>query len=244
MALLELAGVDSHYGDLQSLFGLSLQVGEGELVALIGANGAGKSTLINAIAGLHPCRGGRIAFDGAAIERQPAERIARLGLALVPEGRQLFASLTVEENLRMGAHTGRPGPWSLDTVYALFPVLREFRGRPATSLSGGQQQMVSIGRALMANPRLMLCDEISLGLAPIVIEQIYRAFAEIRAQGLSLLIVEQDVTRACAVADRVYCLLKGRVTLAGTPATLAPAQIAAAYFGAGAQAMADTIKEA
>lgn len=231
MPLLEVRDLSSRYGDLQALFDLSLAVGEGEVVALIGANGAGKSTLINAICGLGASPTGRIVFDGQPIEAMPAERIAHLGIALVPEGRMLFPSLSVEENLRMGAHTRRPGPWSLASVYALFPILEEFRHRPATSLSGGQQQMVSIGRALMANPRLMLCDEISLGLAPVVIEQIYRSFADIRAQGLSLLVVEQDVTRACAVADRVYCLLKGRITLEGRPADLSVAQIGAAYFG-------------
>jgi branched-chain amino acid transport system ATP-binding protein len=231
MPLLEVDSLCSHYGDLQALFDLSLAVGEGEVIALIGANGAGKSTLINAVAGLGSRQSGRIVFDGRTIESLPAERIAHLGIALVPEGRMLFPSLTVEENLRMGANTRRPGHWSLATVYALFPILKEFRQRPATSLSGGQQQMVSIGRALMSNPRLMLCDEISLGLAPVVIEQIYRSFADIRAQGLSLLVVEQDVTRACAVADHVYCLLKGRMTLSGRPDELSAAQIGAAYFG-------------
>lgn len=232
MPLLDVVGLSSHYGDLQALFDLSLQVDEGQVIALIGANGAGKSTLIGAIAGLGSRRVGTIHFDGRPIHQLPAERIAHLGIALVPEGRLLFASLSVEENLIMGGNTRRPGPWSLARIYELFPILHEFRHRPATSLSGGQQQMVSIGRALMANPRLMLCDEISLGLAPIVIEQIYRSFADIRAQGLSLLIVEQDVARACKVADHVYCLLKGRITLSGKPSELSAAQIAGAYFGA------------
>lgn len=231
MPLLEVRDLCSHYGDLQALFDLSLDVGEGEATALIGANGAGKSTLIRAIAGLGRRSRGTVRFDGQAIEAEPAERIARRGIALVPEGRMLFASLTVEENLRMGALCGRAGHWNLATVYALFPILREFRHRPATRLSGGQQQMVSIGRALMANPRLMLCDEISLGLAPVVIAQIYRAFGDIQAQGTALLIVEQDVTRACRIAQRVYCLLKGRVTLAGRTSDFSAQQIANAYFG-------------
>jgi branched-chain amino acid transport system ATP-binding protein len=231
MPLLEVQHLDSCYGDLQALFDLSLQVGQGEVIALIGANGAGKSTLIHAIAGLGSRQAGRILFDGQPIDTMSAERIAHLGIALVPEGRLLFPSLTVEENLRMGSNTQRAGHWTLDTVYALFPILQEFRHRPSTALSGGQQQMVSIGRALMSNPRLMLCDEISLGLAPIVIEQIYRSFADIRSQGMSLLVVEQDVSRACAVADYVYCLLKGRMTLSGKPADLSSAQIGAAYFG-------------
>ncbi|MDB5999870.1 MAG: transporter ATP-binding protein [Rhizobacter sp.] len=231
MPLLDVAGLSSHYGDLQALFELSLQVEEGQVIALIGANGAGKSTLINAIAGLGSRKVGSITFDGQPIQRLPAERIAHLGVALVPEGRMLFASLTVEENLVMGSNTRRSGPWTLESVYGLFPILREFRRRPATSLSGGQQQMVSIGRALMSNPRLMLCDEISLGLAPIVVEQIYRSFAGIRAQGVSLLVVEQDVARACSVADHVVCLLKGRMTLSGRPQELDAARIGAAYFG-------------
>lgn len=233
MPLLEVEGLCSHYGDLQALFDLSFEIGEGEVFALIGANGAGKSTLIHAICGLGSRRIGRIDFDRRPVHRLPAEQIARLGIALVPEGRLLFASLTVEENLRMGAHTRRPGPWSLEKIYSLFPILREFRNRPATALSGGQQQMVSIGRALMANPKLLLCDEISLGLAPIVIEQIYRSLADIRAQGVSVLLVEQDVARACSVADHVYCLLKGRMTLSGRPDAFSAAQIGAAYFGEG-----------
>jgi len=231
MPLLEVQGLCSHYGDLQALFDLSLTIGEGEVFALIGANGAGKSTLINAICGMGSRRVGTIEFDGQAIHRLPAEEIAKRGIALVPEGRMLFASLTVEENLRMGANTRRSGPWSLDKIYELFPILREFRNRPSTALSGGQQQMVSIGRALMANPRLMLCDEISLGLAPIVIEQIYRSLGDIRAQGLSVLLVEQDVARARSVANHVYCLLKGRMTLSGRPDEFSSAQISAAYFG-------------
>jgi branched-chain amino acid transport system ATP-binding protein len=231
MALLDVAGLSSFYGDLQALFDLSLRIDDGQVVALIGANGAGKSTLINAIAGLGSRDVGRIRFDGQPIDHLPAERIAHLGIALVPEGRLLFPSLTVEENLLMGANTRRRGHWALATIYRLFPILEEFRHRPSTSLSGGQQQMVSIGRALMSNPRLMLCDEISLGLAPIVIEQIYRSFADIRAQGLSLFVVEQDVARACKVADYAYCLLEGRMTLSGKPSELTPQQIGAAYFG-------------
>ncbi|MBV8617679.1 MAG: ABC transporter ATP-binding protein [Curvibacter sp.] len=231
MALLETRGLCSHYGDLQALFDLSLGLEEGAVTALIGANGAGKSTLIQLLCGLQPASRGEVFYEGRPVQGLGAERMARLGVAVVPEGRLLFPSLNVEENLRMGAHCGRRGPWALDSVYALFPVLREFRLRPATSLSGGQQQMVSIGRALMANPRLLLCDELSLGLAPVVIEQIYRSLAQLRDQGLSMLIVEQDVGRACRLADRVHCLLKGRLTLSGAPEGLSPERIAQAYFG-------------
>lgn len=231
MPLLELEAVDVFHGDLQAVHGVSLGVDAGEVLALIGANGAGKSTLFRAITGLMPMAAGQMRFDGASIAGLPAERIAALGIAMVPEGRLLFASLTVEENLLMGTLTRRVGRWTLESVYALFPMLRALRHRNALQLSGGQQQMVAVGRALMSNPRLLLCDELSLGLAPLVVEEIYRAFASIRAEGLAIVLVEQDVARACAVSDHMLCLLKGRVTLAGQSAEASPAQVAAAYFG-------------
>jgi branched-chain amino acid transport system ATP-binding protein len=229
--LLEVEELQVFHGDLQAVFGVSLAVGAGEALALIGANGAGKSTLLRAITGLTPPRAGRIRFDGEDLAGLAAEAIAPRGIALVPEGRQLFASLTVEENLQMGALVRRPGGWNLNSVYALFPMLRQMRARPATALSGGQQQMVAIGRALMGNPRLLLCDELSLGLAPAVTQEIYAAFARIRAEGLAIVLVEQDVARACAATDRLVCLLKGRVTLAGASDAFDHARIAAAYFG-------------
>jgi branched-chain amino acid transport system ATP-binding protein len=229
--LLELDEVDVYHGDLQAVFGVSLRADAGEALALIGANGAGKSTLLRAITGLTPARRGSLRFEGQELAAVPAERIAALGIALVPEGRLLFPSLTVEENLRMGTLVRRPGHWNLATVYELFPVLKAFRRRPATLLSGGQQQMVAIGRALMANPKLLLCDELSLGLAPVVVDEIYRAFARIRGEGLSIVLVEQNVERACAVSDRIVCLLKGRVTLAGASRDQPRKRIAAAYFG-------------
>ena len=229
--LLQLDQVDVFHADLQAVFGVSLRVEAGEALALIGANGAGKSTLLRAITGLTPARHGSLRLDGQALTGLSAERIAALGIALVPEGRQLFPSLSVEENLLMGTLVRRPGRWNLASVYALFPMLREFRQRQSTLLSGGQQQMVAIGRALMANPRLLLCDELSLGLAPLVIEEIYRAFARIRGEGLGVVLVEQDVARACAVSDRLVCLLKGRVTLAGVSQGQPRERIAAAYFG-------------
>ena len=229
--LLQLDEVDVFHGDMQAVFGISVVVGAGEALALIGANGAGKSTLLRAITGLAPARRGTLQFDGQSLAGLSAEAIARRGIALVPEGRQLFPSLTVEENLLMGSIVRRAGGWNLATVYELFPVLREFRQRPATLLSGGQQQMVAIGRALMANPKLLLCDELSLGLAPVVVEEIYRAFAQIRADGLAIVLVEQDVDRACASSDRLVCLLKGRVTLSGVSRGQPRERIAAAYFG-------------
>jgi branched-chain amino acid transport system ATP-binding protein len=231
MSLLEIESVDVFHGDLQAVFDVSVSLDQGEALALIGANGAGKSTLLNAVVGLVPARAGMLRFDGQVIAGLPAEKIAALGIAMVPEGRMLFPSLSVEENLLMGTLTRRTGPWNLANVYALFPMLRASRHRPATSLSGGQQQMVSIGRALMSNPRLLLCDELSLGLAPLVIEEIYRAFERIRADGLAIVLVEQDVARACAVSDHMLCLLKGCTTLAGPVAGVAHSRIAAAYFG-------------
>lgn len=231
MPLLELDAVEVFHGDLQAVFGVSFALNAGEALALIGANGAGKSTLLRAIVGLTPPRRGVIRFDGRPLDGLSAERIAKLGIAMVPEGRMLFASLSVEENLQMGMLTRRQGAWDLARVYALFPVLREMRTRPAMRLSGGQQQMVAIGRALMSNPQLLLCDELSLGLAPVVVEEIYQAFAQIRAEGLAIVLVEQDVVRACAASDRMLCLLKGRTTLAGPSRGVAHERIAAAYFG-------------
>ena len=187
--------------------------------------------MLRAIAGQLPARSDAIRFDGFPIGGLAPEQIVRLGIAMVPEGRRLFPSLTVEENLRIGTQCGRAGPWTLDRVYKLFPVLLERRRQGATSLSGGQQQMAAIGRALLANPRLLLCDEISLGLAPVVIRDIYAALPGIRAEGTTVLIVEQDINRALAAADRVYCLQEGRVTLQGMPSALSRAQIKHAYFG-------------
>jgi branched-chain amino acid transport system ATP-binding protein len=229
--LLEVRALDAYYGDFQALFGVSIEVAAGEVVAVIGANGAGKSTLLNAIAGIIPSRRDAIRFEGAAIGGRPAHAMVALGIALVPEGRRLFPSLSVEENLLIGGQLGRGGPWSLARVYDLFPVLAERRNEPSTSLSGGQQQMVAIGRALMSNPRLLLCDEISLGLAPIVVREVYARLPSILAAGSSLIIVEQDIVQALAAAHRVYCLQEGRVALAGAAATLTREAISAAYFG-------------
>src|SRR4051812_19309260 len=194
--LLEVTALDAFYGDFQALFGVSLSVGHREVVAVIGANGSGKSTLLNAIAGLIPSRRNGILFDGEPIGERPAYDVVGRGIALVPEGRRLFPSLSVEENLQIGGQLGRPGPWSLRRIYELFPVLGQRRNSSSAELSGGQQQMVAIGRALMANPTLLLCDEISLGLAPIVVRDIYRRTPEIVAEGTSIVIVEQDVVQA------------------------------------------------
>jgi len=231
MTLLEVDALDAFYGDFQALFGVTLHVEAGETVALIGANGAGKTTLLKCLVGLIGGRRGEIRLGGESIGGEPAERISRLGLSLVPEGRLLFPSLTVEENLLMGALNRRPGRWTLARVYELFPMLRERRRHWPDALSGGQQHMVAIGRALMSNPKLLLCDEISLGLAPLVVDQIYESLGHIRGEGASIVLVEQDVKRAAGAADRVYCLLKGRVTLHGEARGLGLEQLSRAYFG-------------
>jgi branched-chain amino acid transport system ATP-binding protein len=231
MSLLDVHALASGYGDFQALYGIDFRVGEGEAVAVIGANGAGKTTFLRTLAGQLPATAGRVHFAGQNIGGWSAHRIAAAGMAMVPEGRRLFPSLSVEENLLMGAYTRRAGPWTLDRVYALFPVLREFRLRNGTELSGGQQQMVAVGRALMSNPRLLLCDEISLGLAPVVVRAIYRTLPQIRAEGISLVLVEQDVGQALKVSDRVVCFQEGRIALEGAPAGLTREAISRAYFG-------------
>jgi branched-chain amino acid transport system ATP-binding protein len=229
--LLDVCAIDAFYGDFQALFGVSLKVNAGEVVAVIGANGAGKSTLLKSIGGIMPPRHGDILFDGEPVGAKPAFEVLRRGIALVPEGRRLFPSLTVEENLLIGGQSRRPGPWSLTRVYNLFPMLAERRHLPAPSLSGGQQQMCAIARALMSNPRLLLCDEISLGLAPIVVRDIYARLPAIVAEGLSLIVVEQDIAQALKAAAQVYCLQEGRIALQGNAAELTRESISAAYFG-------------
>jgi len=229
--LLAVRALDAFYGDFQALFGVSLDVARGEAVAVIGANGAGKSALLKSIAGLLRTRSEAIVFDGVPIGGMPAHAVAARGIALVPEGRGLFPSLNVEENLLIGGQLGRPGPWTLQRVYEFFPGLAERRALPSAVLSGGQQQMVALGRALMGNPQLLLCDEISLGLAPIVLRDIYARLPAILREGTSIVVVEQDVVQALAAASRVYCLQEGRVALAGASKDLSREQIAAAYFG-------------
>jgi branched-chain amino acid transport system ATP-binding protein len=231
MPLLEIESVDVFHGDFQAISGVSLSLAAGDVLALIGANGAGKTTLLRAITGLLSPRAGCIRFDGADVTGQPADELARRGIAMVPEGRMLFPSLTVEENLQMGTLTRRRGIWTLDAVYDTFPPLKDLRQRNAMQLSGGQQQMVAIGRALLGNPRLLLCDELSLGLAPLIVEEIYHTFSRIRGADLAIVLVEQDVARACAASDQVSCLLKGQVTLQAASRSVNNAQVTAAYFG-------------
>lgn len=231
-ALLHIRALTAFYGDFQALFGVDLTLNEGETVAIIGANGAGKTTLMRAIAGILTNGADAIRMRGASIGALPAPDVLRRGIAMVPEGRRLFPSLSVEENLLIGACNRQgSGQWTLDTIYELFPVLKERRSRPGTALSGGQQQMVAIGRALMSNPEILLCDEISLGLAPVVIRDIYAALPRVKASGASLVIVEQDIGQALKIADRVYCMMEGRVTLEGRPGRLSREAIHDAYFG-------------
>ena len=233
--LLSTHGLTASYGQFRALFGVDVEVAAGETVAIIGANGAGKSTLLRSVAGVLRNEPAMVLHDGEPIGHLPAEAVMRRGIAMVPEGRRLFASLSVEENLLIGGQARRAaGPWDLQAVFELFPILRERKRSPGTALSGGQQQMVAIGRALMSNPRLILCDEISLGLAPIVIRDIYAALPRIKATGASVVIVEQDIGRALAVSDRVYCMMEGRVTLRAGAAEASREAIHQAYFGAAA----------
>lgn len=231
-ALLSIAGLTAHYGDFQALFGVDLTLDQGQTVAIIGANGAGKTTLMRAITGVAKVTAGSVRLAGRDITRSPAPDILTQGVAMVPEGRKLFPSLTVEENLLIGAHARRGnGFWTLERIQTLFPILKERRLSPGTALSGGQQQMVAIGRALMSNPQVLLCDELSLGLAPVVIKEIYAAFPQIKDSGTSIIVVEQDISQALRVADHVHCMMEGRITLSGRPSGLSRDAIHDAYFG-------------
>jgi branched-chain amino acid transport system ATP-binding protein len=230
-ALLAAHGLKAFYGDAQALFGVDFTLSQGELVAIIGSNGAGKSTLLKCLTGLVRAPRDAVHFKGEAIGGLPPGEIVKRGLAMVPEGRRLFPSLSVEENLQIGGLTGRKGPWNLQRLYALFPILAEKRHNPGTALSGGQQQMVALGRALMSNPEVLLCDELSLGLAPIAIREIYAAMPTITREGMTVVIVEQDVTMAQRVSQRIYCLQEGRVSLQGRSDALTREQISQAYFG-------------
>ncbi|MCB1334830.1 MAG: ABC transporter ATP-binding protein [Roseivivax sp.] len=229
--VLDVADLEVFYGNAQAIHGVSLTIEKGELLSLIGSNGAGKSTLFKAICGMVKPRAGAIRLKGQNTARLSPARITEMGVAMVPEGRRLFRSLSVEENLVLGGYVGRPGPWTLRKVYDVFPILHERRRYPATALSGGQQQMVAIGRALMSNPDLLLLDELSLGLAPVVIKDIYALLPRILGEGLSTILVEQDVTRAMAVSDHFVCMLEGKISLSGRSDAFTHDQISAAYFG-------------
>jgi branched-chain amino acid transport system ATP-binding protein len=232
-ALLEVDDVQAGYGEFEALHGVSVHLREGETLAVIGANGAGKSTLLKVIAGLLSPTSGHVALGGRRLDGIRTHQRVAEGIALVPEGRRVFPSLTVRENLLVGGYAGRDGPWTVERVVELFPLLADKLDRPGGRLSGGEQQAVAIGRGLMANPRLLLLDEVSLGLAPIVVKQLYAELPRIREAGTTVLLVEQDVGQALAVADRVSCLLTGTVALEGAPKDLGQEQIRRAYFGMG-----------
>jgi branched-chain amino acid transport system ATP-binding protein len=231
MSLLVIEAIDVHYGDFQALYGVSVEVAAGETLAIIGANGAGKSTLMKTIAGLMTPTNGSISFEGRDVTGLPSFKRVGQGIALTPEGRRIFPSLSVEENLLVGGHTRRKGPWNLGSVYEAFPLVADRKDRIGIHLSGGEQQAVAIGRALMSNPSLLLLDEVSLGLAPVVVEQIYAALPAITDAGTTVLVVEQDVNQALKVSDRVQCMLEGRTVLEGPAGSLTRDQIATAYFG-------------
>ncbi len=229
--VLEVRDLVVHHGQLRALDAVSLRVLPGEVYAIIGANGAGKSTLLRTIAGLHHPTSGSIRYDGKDVTGLRPERRATQGIVMVPEGRRLFGSLSVEENLKVGATYARPGPWTIERVYDMFGWMRERRNQPTAQLSGGEQQAVAIGRALVANPRVLMLDELSLGLAPVVVQRIYGMLPQILGTGLTVLLVEQDVSQALRVASHIQCLLEGRTTLEGEPADVTADQVEAAYFG-------------
>jgi len=231
MTLLQTQNLSAFYGDFQALFDVNVSVEQGETVAIIGANGAGKTTFLRAVAGALQTAPQMVLFDDQPVGDKTAHDIVRLGIAMAPEGRRLFPSLSVEENLLLGGHSKRPGPWNLQRVYDLFPRLRELRHLPATDLSGGQQQMTTVGRALMSNPRLLLCDELSLGLAPVIIRDIYDCLGKITAEGTTVVLVEQDVNRALDASVRFYCFQEGRLALTAPTKGFDRAAISAAYFG-------------
>lgn len=231
MSLLEVEEIDTHYGDFQALYGVSLRLSAGEALAVVGANGAGKTTLMRTIAGLLRPSRGVVRFDGRDVSSTPPHRRVAAGIALTPEGRRIFPSLTVEENLLVGGHTRRPGPWDLSAVLRAFPLVADISGQLGRNLSGGQQQATAIARALMSNPRLLLLDEVSLGLAPVVVEQIYQTLPRITEHGTTVLVVEQDVNHALRSADRVHCLLEGRTVLESAAADVTRGDLATAYFG-------------
>ena len=233
--MLEVEGLQVAYGDAIAIWDVSLTVGAGELVSVVGPNGSGKTTLINTIAGLLPVRSGRLRFGGEDLTRVAPHDVSSRGIAIVPEGRRLFVGMTVEENLEIGAYTPAARAQRdsrLERVYAMFPVLRARRRQAAGTLSGGEQQMVAIGRALMAGPRLLLLDEPSLGLAPAIVDQVFEVVEALHRDGTAVLLVEQNVPRALAVASRAYVLAEGRIVSAGPPAALlAEPHIRSAYLG-------------
>jgi branched-chain amino acid transport system ATP-binding protein len=229
--VLQVRELTVHHGQLRAVNSVSFEVRAGEVYAMIGANGAGKSTLLRTIAGLHRPTNGQVLLDGNEVTRTRAEQRARAGIVMVPEGRRLFGSLTVEENLKVGATYAREGPWTIEGVYDVFDWMKGRRNQRTSQLSGGEQQSVAIGRALVANPRVLLLDELSLGLAPVIVERIYAMLPQVLESGVTVLLVEQDVSHALHAATHVHCLLEGSTTLTGRPDQVTAQQVEAAYFG-------------
>lgn len=229
--MLRAESLDASYGLFQALFGVSIEVAPGETLALIGANGAGKTTLLRALAGALRVPRESVLLEGEPIGGDPEPRQLSRGIALVPEGRHLFVSLTVLENLLLSSRNGRPGSWSIERVLDALPALQGLRDRPATALSGGQQQLVAIARALVANPSYLLCDEVSLGLSPLAVAEVYRLLALARQDGMAIVLVEQNVQRALTESDRYACIQKGRIVLGGLSSQADRHAVAQAYFG-------------
>jgi branched-chain amino acid transport system ATP-binding protein len=229
--LLSVHGLEARHGLLQAVRGVDLEVEEGGTLALVGANGAGKTTLLRTVAGAHRPSAGRIVFDGRDITELAPHKRTRLGIALVPEGRRLFPELTVEENLRVAGAAGRKGEWTVERALETFPLLAPLRDKRAASLSGGEQQAAAIARALLTNPRLLLLDEVSLGLAPVAVDGVYRLLEPLLESGTTIVLVEQDLNRALSVASRVVCMLEGRLVLEGAARELSREQVTNAYFG-------------
>jgi branched-chain amino acid transport system ATP-binding protein len=236
VSLLSAEGLVARHGLLAAVRGVSFAVGSGAAIAVVGANGAGKTTLFRTLAGVHRLQAGRIHLDGRDLTALTAPARVAAGIALVPEGRRLFGDMTVRENLQVAGDHGRSGEWNVDTVLDALPVLKPLLERPADVLSGGQRQAAAIGRALMTNPRVLLLDEVSLGLSPIAVDGLYEALARLRQAGTTMVLVEQDLDRALAFADRILCMLEGRIVLEGRPADLERSKITAAYFGLAAEA--------
>lgn len=231
MSMLTIENLEVRHGLLQAVRGVSFTVARGETLALVGANGAGKTTLLRAIAGAHLPAAGRISMLGKDLTAVPSHKRVGMGIALVPEGRKLFSQMTVEENLLLGKTTGRPGAWSVDKVMEAFPNLKARRHARTGHLSGGEQQATAIGRALMSNPDVLLLDEVSLGLSPLVVDRVYASLQGLMNTGTTIILVEQDLTRALSVSDRVVCMLEGRVALEGPTGSVSREDVTKAYFG-------------
>ncbi|MGD0184209.1 MAG: ABC transporter ATP-binding protein [Roseiarcus sp.] len=231
MTLLAVERLDARHGLLQAVRGVSFAIEMGETIALVGANGAGKTTLLRTIAGAHRLSGGRIVFKGVDVGARSSHARSALGIALVPEGRRLFSRMTVEENLLLARSAGRAGPWTLDAVMTAFPNLKARRRSLAGTLSGGEQQATAIGRALMTNPEVILLDEVSLGLAPLVVERVYAQLEGLKASGVAIVLVEQDLKRAMAMAGRTICMLEGAIAIDGPTSSLTREDVTKAYFG-------------